>query len=166
MSAIHTLHSLPETDAFNALGIPESIDETLSVIEPWIAENQKGEVKNYTWAIELKEGQVFTGLIALKLGNKKYKSAEVWFKLNSAHWNQGYGTEALQTLLRFGFDELELHRIHAGCAVENQASIRLLEKVGMSREGRKRQVLPLKTGWSDNFEYAILASDKRLFKDN
>ena len=72
---------------------------------------------------------------------------------------KGYATEALKEILRFGFDQLNLHRIEAGCAVENVASIKVLEKAGMQREGRKRQVLPLKSGWSDNFEYAILAAD-------
>lgn len=62
-------------------------------------------------------------------------------------------------MLEFGFTELNLHRIEAGCAVENTGSIRVLEKVGMIREGRKRKVLPLKNGWSDNFHYAILSSD-------
>jgi RimJ/RimL family protein N-acetyltransferase len=53
--------------------------------------------------------------------------------------------------------------MEAGCAADNIGSIRTLEKVGMVKEGRKRKVLPLKSGWSDTFEYAILESD---FKTN
>ena len=49
----------------------------------------------------------------------------------------------------------------AGTAVENIGSIRVLEKAGMTREGQKRKVLPLKKGWSDNYIYAILEDDKR-----
>jgi RimJ/RimL family protein N-acetyltransferase len=82
--------------------------------------------------------------------------------LHSAYWGKGFGTESLNTILDFGFKELNLHRIEAGCAVDNIASIKVLEKVGMIREGRKRQVLPLKSGWSDNFEYAIVETDKRI----
>ena len=66
---------------------------------------------------------------------------------------------SLQKVLVFGFDDLKLHRIEAGCAVDNLGSIHTLEKVGMTREGRKRQVLSLEDGWSDNFEYAILSID-------
>ena len=66
---------------------------------------------------------------------------------------------ALKIIINFGFDDLKLHRIEAGCAVENIGSIRVLEKVGMNLEGRKRQNLPLKNGWSDNFEYAIVSSN-------
>ena len=52
LNSIHKLHSLPETDEFNALGIPQNIEETKSVIEPWIAENKLDKIKNYTFAIE------------------------------------------------------------------------------------------------------------------
>jgi ribosomal-protein-alanine N-acetyltransferase len=51
--------------------------------------------------------------------------------------------------------------MEAGCAVDNKGSFTVLEKAGMVREGRLRQVLPLKSGWSDNFEYSILESDDR-----
>jgi ribosomal-protein-alanine N-acetyltransferase len=64
-------------------------------------------------------------------------------------------------MINFGFETLQLHRIGAGCAVKNSGSIRVLEKAGMIREGRCRKVVPLKTGWSDNFEYAILENDRR-----
>lgn len=159
---VHTLHSLPETDEFNTLGIPKSIDETKSVIEAWVNDNQQQEIKNYTFAIEQKTNNHFLGLIALKLGNSKYRRGEVWYKLHSAFWGKGFGTEALNRILDLGFKELKLHRIEAGCAVENIGSIRVLEKVGMIREGRKRQVLPLKSGWSDNFEYGIIQTDNRI----
>ncbi|MEL6484029.1 MAG: GNAT family protein, partial [Bacteroidota bacterium] len=66
--------------------------------------------------------------------------------------------------LKFGIEKLKLHRIEAGCAVENVGSIKVLEKSGMALEGRRREILPLKSGWSDNFSYAILESD--YFKNN
>lgn len=156
---IHLLHSLPETDRFNTLGIPKHIEETASIITPWISDNQKEEITNHTLAIEIRPSQQFLGLIALKVGAPKYKKAEVWYKLDSNYWGNGFGTEALKGVLDFAFDTLTLHRIEAGCAVDNVASIKVLEKAGMIREGRKRKVLPLKSGWSDNFEYAILEDD-------
>jgi RimJ/RimL family protein N-acetyltransferase len=61
--------------------------------------------------------------------------------------------------MNFGFKTLKLHRIEAGCAVDNIGSIKVLEKAGMTKEGRRREILPLKSGWSDNFEYAIVETD-------
>jgi [ribosomal protein S5]-alanine N-acetyltransferase len=157
LNNIHQLHSLPETDEFNTLGIPENIEETKVILDQWISENQKEKNQIYTFVIEFQ--QQFVGLIALNLGKEKYKNAEFWYKLHANFWNKGFATEALKTLINFAFNDLKLHRITAGCAVENKGSIRVLEKVGMTLEGRKRQILPLKTGWSDNFEYAILETD-------
>ena len=158
---IHALHSLPETDQYNALGIPNNIEETKSIIEPWIAENNQTDIRNYTFAIEYRSDNRFIGLFGLKLGSPKYKQAEVWYKLHSDHWNKGIATEVLSRIIDYGFDDLKLHRIQAGCAVENIGSIKVLEKVGMKREGRGRQILPLKSGWSDNFTYSILETDPR-----
>jgi ribosomal-protein-alanine N-acetyltransferase len=161
LDSIHQLHSLPETDEFNTLGIPNTIEETRSIIEPWIADNKLSEIKNYTFAIEDKSNGEFMGLFGFKIGNEKYNRGEVWFKIHSDHWNKGFASESLKAVIDFGFDTLKLHRIEAGCAVANMGSIKVLEKAGMIREGRGRQLLPLKSGWSDNFEYSILESDER-----
>ena len=161
LDSIHTLHSLPETDEFNTLGIPKSIEETKRIITPWIAENKRTHIRNYTFAIESIMTNDFIGLFGLILGNEKYRSGEVWYKLHSDHWNKGLASEVLARMIDYGFDALNLHRIQAGCAVENIGSIKVLEKVGMIREGRGRQILPLKSGWSDNFAYSILETDIR-----
>ncbi len=161
LDAIHNLHLLPETDEFNTLGIPKNSEETKSIIELWIKENNLLEITNYTFAIENKSDKTFIGLFGFKLWNKKHRRGEVWYKIHSKHWNKGFATEALVEMINFGFNKLNLHRIQAGCAVDNIGSIKVIEKAGMIREGRGRQILPLKSGWSDNFEYAILETDKR-----
>lgn len=161
LDALHALHSIPEVDAFNTLGIPKNIEETKAVLAMCIEGNRESEINNYTYAITLKDSDEFIGLFGYKLASKKYQSGEVWYKLHPSHWGKGIATEVLRTMLDFGFETLQLHRIVAGCAVDNIGSIKVLERVGMIKEGRCRQLLPLKTGWSDNFEYAMLASDKR-----
>lgn len=111
--------------------------------------------------MELTEGNKFIGLIGINLGKEHYKNAEVWFQYDYQFWNKGYATESLRKIIAFGFEHLKLHRIEAGCAVENTGSISVLEKVGMLREAHTRKLLPLKTGWSDNYGYAILSTDER-----
>jgi ribosomal-protein-alanine N-acetyltransferase len=156
---IHELHSLVETDQYNTLGIPNNVKETKIILEKWITENNLEINKNYIFAVELNIENEFIGLIGINLGKEKYKNAEVWFQFHSKFWNKGYGTETLKKILNFGFDNLDLHRIEAGCAVENIGSVRVLEKVGMLREAHTRKLLPLKSGWSDNYGYAILSTD-------
>ena len=55
--------------------------------------------------------------------------------------------------------DLSLHRITAGVATENSNSIKLLERIGMLREGRHRKILPIRGEWWDNYQYAILEED-------
>lgn len=161
LESIHNLHSLPETDRYNTLGIPKNLEQTRSIINPWMREHESSTIKNYTFAIDTNFEEIFIGLFGLKLGGSKYKSAEVWYKIHPDHWNKGYATESLEAVLEFGFETLQLHRVIAGCAVDNIGSIKVLEKAGLQREGRGRQILPLKTGWSDNFLYSILETDPR-----
>ena len=120
---IHKLHSLPNVDRFNTLGIPENLKETEKIFAMWLRGN------DLIFKIELKKEKSFVGLIALKPGSPKFQKAEVWYKLHPDFWNKGYATEALKKIVQYGFKELRLHRIEAGCAVENFGSIKVLEKV-------------------------------------
>jgi ribosomal-protein-alanine N-acetyltransferase len=154
---IHYLHSFPEVDEFNTTGIPENLAQTKTVMMPLFAANLKSE--KYTIIVNVKGTDTFVGMVGVFPGKPKYDSAEVWYKILPKEWGKGYATEILQALIQFCFKTLKAHRVEAGCAVKNLASIRVMEKAGMKQEGRRRQTLPLATGWSDNFEYAILDVD-------
>lgn len=159
LDAIHELHSFPEVDEFNTLGLPENKSVTKKILRLWIEKMGEKRISSYTFVIENAQKENL-GLIALNLSREKMNSGEVWYKVHPSFWNKGFATEALRLVLDFGFDQLNLHRIVAGCAVGNSASIAVLENVGMKQEGICREILPLKSGWSDNYEYAILKSDR------
>ena len=156
---IHHLHSLLETDEYNTLGIPETIHTTGMLLKEWLDQQQLSPRSSFIFCIKQLDTNRFIGLIALILGKVHFKIAEVWYKILPEYWRQGFTTEALTQLLYFGFTDLSLHRIEAGCAVENIASIKVLEKVGMIKEGCKRKVLPIRGNWVDNYFYAILDTD-------
>lgn len=156
LDKIHELHSLPATDQFNTLGIPESIQTTEGIVNEWLAEQNVIPQTSYIFCIDNIETKQFIGLIALNLGKPNFWAAEVWYKIHLDYWRQGYAIEALNKLLDFGFNDLKLHRIEAGCAVENIASSKVLEKAGMTKEGIKRKKLPIRGEWKDSYFYAIL----------
>jgi len=158
---VHALHCLPETDEFNTLGIPQNTSETKAIIKIWMAEHKQPVNPAYIFVVELKDSNTFTGIIGIRPGKPKYRNAEVWFKFHRDFWNKGYATEALKKLIDFGFSEMKLHRIEAGCATGNTGSYKVMEKAGMQREAHTRQLLPLKSGWSDHYGYAILSTDNR-----
>ena len=82
--------------------------------------------------------------------------AELGYELDPAYWGQGYATEVGRAMLAFGFKELHLHRVWAGCLAENAASAHVLEKLGMRREGHLRENQWMKGRWWDTWLYAIL----------
>jgi [ribosomal protein S5]-alanine N-acetyltransferase len=159
---IHKLHSLPETDEFNTLGIPENIQTTENILNEWLIIQKQKPRTSYVFCIDKNDDHDFIGLIAIILGKANYKTAEVWFKIHKDHWRQGYTTEALIRILEYGFIDLKLHRIEAGCAVENIASSKTLEKAGFKREGMKRKKLPIRGVWKDNYFYGILEEDFKI----
>ena len=161
LEPIHELHSFPETDEFNTLGIPKNINETKIILRNWLDLMRVKKVTNHIFTVESLEGN-FIGLIALNQGSLKQQRGEVWYKILPKLWSKGYATEALNLVLDFGFEQVELHRITAGCAIDNLGSIRVLEKVGMIREGICREILPLRKGWTDNYEYAILRTERNI----
>ena len=74
-------------------------------------------------------------------------------------WGQGFATEAARLILDFGFKTLGLHRVWAGCDSENAASARVLEKVGMRREGCHKHDCQIRGVWRDTLAFAILSDE-------
>ena len=157
--SIHELNSLPETDRYNTLGIPDSLETTENVLNDWFKQKDENPHHFFVFSLVRKEDSQFIGLIGLKPGKETYRSSEVWFKIHKDYWRRGYASEALHRLLEFCFHDLKLHRVEAGCAVENIASAKTMEKVGMIREGMKRKKLPIRGEWLDNYFYGILEED-------
>ncbi len=89
------------------------------------------------------------------------RQGEIGYEFAPEHWGQGYATEAAGAMLRYGFEVLRLHRVQANCVAENVASARVLEKLGMQREGRLRENEWFKGRWWDTLLYAILDREWR-----
>ena len=78
------------------------------------------------------------------------------------HAGYGYATEAVRELLRVCFDDLHLRRVTADCFAANEASWRLMERVGMRREiSTVRDSLHRSGEWHDGLGYALLADEWR-----
>lgn len=100
------------------------------------------------------------GAVVLSVDSAVHRRGEVGYVLRRDHWGQGLATEAVRLVLDLGFDKLGLERIWAVCDPENEASIRLLERVGMQREGHLRGDLLVRGQRRDSLLYALLATDR------
>lgn len=115
----------------------------------------------YHLAIVVKTAGRLIGGCRIEVRSAANGHGDLGFVLDRQHWGHGYATEATRALLEFGFRRLALHRIWATCDARNQASVRVLEKAGMRREGHLRQNTRPKGEWRDSYVYAILQPEWR-----
>jgi RimJ/RimL family protein N-acetyltransferase len=156
MENIHKLHSFPEVDEFNCTGIPENMEETRELFRSSIEAPKTADRKVYEWTIVRKDSGEFIGLAGITLSRDKFRLGEIYYKLLPSQWKQGFATEVAKALIKAGFEYFHLHKVEAGVATENIRSIRVLEKAGMTREGLRRKILPIRGEWKDNYHYAIV----------
>ena len=112
--------------------------------------------KAFHWVIERNEDRQVLGMMIARAAEEKW---ELGYVLARVYWGQGYMTEALKALIAWGLKQKEIYRIWAVCDVDNLASARVMEKVGMAREGvlRRWSVHPnLSPEPRDSYCYAIV----------
>lgn len=86
--------------------------------------------------------------------------AELGWVLATEHTGRGYATEAMKAVVGACFGELGLRRVHAGCFADNEASWRLMERLGMRREEFSRKTALHRSGeWMDGMNYGLLAEE-------
>mgnify|MGYP001005845079 CR=1 FL=1 len=156
---VHALNLIEEVNRYNTLVVPNSVEETEHMIGKWVNQGFDQPGHSFVFCIQDKQHHHFIGLFGVIRGKPAYRSAELWYKLHPSYWNNGYATEAVKQMLHLCFMDLKLHRVEAGCSVENTASSKVLTKCGFQLEGRTRKKLPVRGQWHDGFEYSILEED-------
>lgn len=114
-----------------------------------------------TLAVTFASDKTLVGAISLML-NRKHDRAEMGYWIGKPYWNKGFGGEAAKAMLKYGFEKLGLHRINAHHFKRNQASGRILQKIGMSYEGCLRHHIKKWDKYEDIECYGIL--DEEYFK--
>ena len=84
---------------------------------------------------------------------------EIGYALGTIHQRRGIMVQALERLLTDLFERTELRRLEARCAVDNHASMRVLDRLGFRREGCLREFFMLRGEPVDNYLYALLRDD-------
>jgi RimJ/RimL family protein N-acetyltransferase len=105
----------------------------------------------------LRAGEL-VGAVGLEL-DQENRQAEMGYWIGKPYWGRGLATEAAQAVLRFGFEELSLNRVHAGHFEHNTSSRRVLEKIGMKCEGCRRQHVRKWGRFADLVVYGILVDE-------
>ncbi|MFA9390070.1 MAG: GNAT family N-acetyltransferase [Prolixibacteraceae bacterium] len=163
LANLHRLNSCPEVDEFNTLGIPSNIEETKVHLEGYIQAQKANPRVSFNWKIIDRQNNTFVGAAGINLSNNRFKLGIMYYNILPSYWGKGYATEVGKCLVKFGFEELHLHKVEAGVQTENIRSIRVLEKIGMTREGLRRKILPIRGEWKDNYHYAIVEDDPKAY---
>jgi ribosomal-protein-alanine N-acetyltransferase len=113
----------------------------------------------FQWAITELESALLIGTATLTAWDRVNRHAEVGFVLHPSQWGKGLASEAVRTVLRFGFERMDLHRVEAELDPRNTASARLLEGLGFEKEGLLRERWYLYDEWCDSALYGLLRRD-------
>ena len=137
---------------------PEDVQE---FVQGFIRQQQLRPRAKYQFAICSRASGLLIGNGGIRLAKPDDMQAEIGFELGPLHWGQGFATEAAQALIRFGFEDLHLHRIWARCVADNSRSANVLGKTGMRLEARLRENETFKGRWWDTLVFGILDLERQ-----
>jgi RimJ/RimL family protein N-acetyltransferase len=160
-------------DVQRLAGDPAVADTTLKIPHPYEDGMAEKWISNHRDWFDRREQAVFA--VTLKLSRATAASeligaiglriepddqrAELGYWISKSFWGQGYCTEAARAVLDFGFEQLGLNRIVAHHFGRNPSSGRVMQKIGMSLEGRLRQHARKGDAFEDLELYGILRSE-------
>lgn len=113
----------------------------------------------YDYAIVLKDTGRMIGTVGFTSFDLPNASAEIGYVVSPDYQGCGYATEAVNAIVAFGFERCALSRISAVCMKENVASLRVMEKCGLKREGLLRKAVHAKGEVRDVYLSAITDDD-------
>lgn len=128
--------------------------------EEWISTHQKQFERNkeIIWAITKNDTGELVGAIGFKL-RPEFNKAEFGFWIGVPYWNKGYASEALSSIIKYGFEELDLNKIYAHHFHTNPASGKVMLKNGLKEEGYLREDIIKNGEYIDVKIYCILRSE-------
>ncbi|RST77214.1 N-acetyltransferase [Siminovitchia acidinfaciens] len=141
------------------IGIPPytKMEETYKEIE-WYDKifNTKTGIR---WGIALKDDPTIIGSCGfLNISQSNFR-AEIGYELHRSYWRQGIVSEALEAVIKYGFEEMKLNRSEALIEPENVASVKLVERLGFLQEGLLREYEYGAGKFDDLYMYSLLLKD-------
>ncbi len=115
--------------------------------------------QTFCLGVSLREGGKLIGYIGLRLDAPELLQARLTIHLNRAFQKQGYALEALKGVLKFCFKEIQLHRVSTSCDSRHSAAVKLLENVGLRREGEFVKDSLIHGEWTNTVWYAALREE-------
>jgi [ribosomal protein S5]-alanine N-acetyltransferase len=124
-----------------------------AIIEFYLAPEDK---MHNRWGIVRKADNCLIGTCGYHKWMKAYFHAEIGYDLSPDCWGQGYMLEAIRAVIHNGFERMGLNRIEALVYINNDRSIKLLQRFGFKQEGLLRDYFCLDGIFYDHYQFALL----------
>jgi len=157
---IMDLRSDPRVLSYMDTAAFTSIDQAQKFVDQKIEDWKNA--KGISWVITLKADKSAIGDITYWRIMAKDHRAEIGYSLKPEYWQKGYMTEALTTILQWGFQTLGLHSVLADINPHNSASRNLLQKVGFEKEGYLKENYYFNGQYLDSEIYGL--TEKKFIK--
>ena len=143
---------------------PPSASEIDTLIQ-WVVQEQTSPTRQmYFLAAARKDTGEIVGEAVLKVLNPAERQGEIGFGVAPKFWKQGFGSEISTAILDAAFQHFKLHRVAGQCSPENKGSIRIMQKLGMAREGLLRDIHFARGKWWSTLIYGILDQEYAKIK--
>ena len=135
--------------------------EKVEIVESIMERYEKDFIEDIgiRWGIALKETDELIGTCGFMNWAKRHKRAQIGYELSENYWGKGYGTEAAEAVVKYGFNAMDLQRIEALIYPENEGSFRLVEKLGFQYEGLLRSYAYFRNKHQDLKLYARIKKE-------
>ncbi len=148
--------SRPEVSRFTSWETHASLDDTLAYIEQAGESRPEGQ---YTWSLVDKESGKVVGNLNVT-ADRAHRRASLGYQLSPDYQGRGLMTEAAGAAVDFAFDRLGANRVEAVCSVKNGPSRKVMERLGMRREGTLRDYMTVKGKPLTVHMYSIVRADR------
>ena len=151
------LRSDPEVMRYIPRPLATSVEDVVALLEMINGFTERNERIN--WAMELKDTGQVIGLLGYVNIKAEHHRAEVGYSTARAWQRRGYTREALAEVVRYGYEQMELHSIEAVVDAENTPSLRLLENIGFRQEAFFREDFLWKGVFRNSKHFGLLRSE-------
>jgi [ribosomal protein S5]-alanine N-acetyltransferase len=138
---------------------PPTTDSIATLVNGWTQNRDQNPRTVYFLAATDKRSNQLVGDAGLYVRSIRSRQGEIGWGVVSSQAGQGFATEIGQAFLRLAFDSLSLHRVFAQCRVGNQASRRIMAKLGMREEGVFREKVFARGEWWSLVQSSILSAE-------
>ncbi|QUW22043.1 GNAT family N-acetyltransferase [Sporosarcina sp. Marseille-Q4063] len=153
-NAIFSSFSNNEVTRYYGQDTMKNIEEAEKIID--IFATNHIEKRGIRWGIQRKDDQEIIGTIGFHAWFHKHKRAEIGYEIHPDYWRNGYTHESLLKIISYGFEEMDLNRIGAVVFTQNEASNKLLTKIGFQNEGLLKDYMYQNGNPHDTYIYSYI----------